>query len=279
MDSMKEMSLGRGWSPLMCGLLGAAQILATSSLAMAQQTSARGAEEGDQLWASLFGEGMRAWAESDYEAALDSLYQAHALKPTAYNLGLIIRSHDFLGQCRAAIKQREEYASLYDERDRPVLQRCAVVSTLEVTCPVGHARLEVWIDGSRAGRCGEALLVSAGEEREVSLPQVQYSVTLKLEPSKQRVHTVTLSAHEKRPHVSKLLGTADRYTVFMTPDGLYQIWVLSDEALLDPYEGSFCMKAEEEQGRAQGKASCKPLTKKQRDELEKVAPRVLLLPE
>lgn len=257
----------------MVGLLTAGQGVVGVQVARAQQ----GASAPDEsLWSKVFGEGMRAWAESDYDAALASLYQAYAIKPTAYNLSLIIRSHDFLGQCQAAIKQREEFVELYGERAQPVLQSCAVVSTLQVTCPEGYKRLEVWLNGYKAGMCGEELVASAGEQLEVSLPEVRYVAQVELDASRRMVHRVELEVPEKRPQVSKLLGTADRYTVFMTPDGLYQIWVLSDEALLEPYEGSFCMR---QSGEADVKASCKPLTKKQRDELEKVAPRVLLLPE
>lgn len=243
-----------------------------------QNVQAQEDKREDPLWSKVFGEGMRAWAESDYEVALENLYQAYAIKPTAYNLGLIVRSHDFLGQCHAALKQRKEYKALYGERDQPVLQNCAAVGSLTVTCPEGYKKLEVWLNGHKAGYCGDVLTAVAGKV-EVSVPHVQYVVDVEVDESRALVHEVALRVEEKRPHVSKLLGTADRYTVFMTPDGLYQIWVLSDEALLEPYEGSFCMRQDGEKGGSDVKASCKPLTKKQRDELEKVAPRVLLLPE
>ena len=279
MSHMREDRIGASLrSGVMLWVSGLVALLGGVPQVAAQQGGAGSPDE--QLWSRTFGEGMRAWAESDYEVALEKLYQSYALKPTAYNLGLIIRSHDFLGQCHAAHNQRKEYAALYGERDRPVLQSCAVVSKLKVTCPEGYARLAVWLNGSKAGLCDEALVASARGEVEVSVPEVQYVARVNLGESEEVVHQVELKAQEKRPHVSKLLGTADRYTVFMTPDGLYQIWVLSDEALLEPYEGSFCMRQEGAgKGSDSGKASCKPLTKKQRDELEKVAPRVLLLPE
>ncbi len=229
--------------------------------------------DDERLWSSTFGEGMRAWADSDYERALTLLYQSYALKPSSYNLSLIVRSHDFLGECHSALRQKNEFIRLYGKDKQPRLQICDEVSTLMVECPEGYGALEVWVRSKKLGVCGESLSLLPGTH-EVSLPTVHYTVTLTLSESESLVHKVPLERQEKRPHVSKLLGTADRYTIFMTPDGLYQIWVLSEDELLRPYEGNLCTREDKK-----GKASCRPLTKEQRDELEKAAPRILLLPD
>lgn len=235
----------------------------------------------DELWARIFGDGMRAWAESDYDRALEMLYQSYAIKPTSYNLSLIVRSHDFLGECDAATRQRDEFKGLYTKVKSPRLQYCASSGTLIMECPESREGLRVRISGRERGLCGEAIVVPVGSH-EVSVSDVGYAASVTIKKAKVHRHALASASSmaegkeiKGRPHVSKLLSTADRYTIFMTPDGLYQIWVLNDDPeLLHPYEGNLCTRSESE-----GKASCQPLTKSQRDELEKVAPMILLLPD
>lgn len=233
--------------------------------------------QDDEAWSRLFGEGMRAWAESDYDRALEMLYQSYALRPTSYNLSLIVRSHDFLGECAAVERQLGEFRLLYKKSDLPTVQICRESGTLVVSCPGGAVGARVFVDARDRGECGDTLELPAGQHT-VSIPDLKHTsevTVIKSEEVRLEVSKDTPSKSPARPHVSKLLSTADRYTIFMTPDGLYQIWVLSDTPdLLPPYEGNLCTRSESE-----GKASCQPLTKTQRDELEKVAPMILLLPD
>src|SRR5690554_7504216 len=68
--------------------------------------SSRTSQSSEIAHADFYGNGLRSYTEGNYVEAIDHLFHAFALRPSAEVLRLIVRSYDFMGHCDAAQKQR-----------------------------------------------------------------------------------------------------------------------------------------------------------------------------
>lgn len=240
-------------------------LLSMGSVASAQST--------DREWAVLFGDGMRMWAEGRYDEALTHLYHAYAMQPTARTLKFIIRSHDFIGHCNAAHEQSKLFAEEFPGVEVPELQRCERPATLTLRCEQPTAK--ILVGEHIQASCDQVIKVPGGEYT-IRAPSLDFTERLELSDGQARSFTIKVQptkwtrARSKHAEVPRIVGGSERFTVFLSRDGIYQIWVKDNAAdLLDPYKGSAICHQNDE-----GKKRCEPMTKAQRDKLRALIPRV-----
>lgn len=229
------------------------------------------AQSAERAWAELFGDGMRSWAEGRYDEALTHLYRAYALQPSPRTMRFIIRSHDFMGHCSAAEGQIAVLREEFPTAQVPALQVCHDPATLHLRCE--RPATEIRINANITSACGRSIRLPGGEYH-VSVPELDYNQDVTLANGQERTLVLTLRPRKwtragRAPEVPRLLGDAERFTVFLSRDGLYQVWVRDDGGeLLEPYGASICRQ------RADGRRHCKPLTKEQREGLQRLVPRI-----
>ena len=121
------------------------------------------ADDHADLYATHYGDGIRAYTEARYDDALRELYRAFAVRQSPLALKLIIRSHDFQGNCSARKRAAEMLSELFDGQDTPPPQLCRTVGTLRIECAAPSGT--VVIDGKFEVECGSAVDVPVGEHR------------------------------------------------------------------------------------------------------------------
>lgn len=123
-----------------------------------------GEDELPREYVAHYGDGIRAYTESRYDDALRELYRAYAIKQTSYALKLIIRSHDFLGNCSARERAAQMLGDTFSAT-APAPQMCTHTGLLHIECTTeGNVR----IDGKFDAVCGTTVRVPAGRHRVVS---------------------------------------------------------------------------------------------------------------
>ncbi len=196
----------------------------------------------EQAYAAAFGAGLQSWAESNYVSAVMHLSRAYALKPDARPLRMVVRSYDMMGHCSAALQQQRLLEAEHGQDSKAELQRCADPAHLAVRCEMSEA--QVVVDGTIRTTCGTTLLLPPGAhdvvvpghdlaQRVVLSAGQRASLDLKVSPRK---WPEAMARAGSGARVPRILDDADRYTVYMSRDGLYQIWVRHDAPdLLEPY--------------------------------------------
>lgn len=144
-------------TPLRLAFLVGTVAAVAATPAMAQTPSS------ELRYEEYYGDGIRAYTEERYEAALDNLYRAFALKQTPYALKLITRTHDFMGNCSARTNTAELMKDLYPGETAPPAQRCTQTATVDIVCARGQGRVRV--DDSFYVDCGTSVEVPAGKRR------------------------------------------------------------------------------------------------------------------
>ena len=125
--------------------------------------SASAAAQQDERYAEYYGDGVRAYTESRYDVALTNLYRALALKPSPYVVKLIVRVHDFQGNCSARDASSKILSELVPGASVPPAQRC--VNTGEVTIQCAPQVGEVRVDDEFVAKCGARLRLPSGPHR------------------------------------------------------------------------------------------------------------------
>ncbi len=119
------------------------------------------ADEAEDRYAALYGDGIRAYAESRYDDALTHLYRAVAVKPNPFALKLIARSHDFQGNCSARNHVITMLSDLFPRERAPAPQRCAEVGEVRIEC--GLEAGAVRVDGAFDAPCAATVLLPVGD--------------------------------------------------------------------------------------------------------------------
>lgn len=117
-------------------------------------------QTNEERYAEYYGDGMRAYTEARYEEALEHLYRAFAAKQNPYPLKLIIRAHDFQGNCSARERAAAMLQDLFPAKSIPPPQRCYRTGTLDLRCP--HDVRKARIDDSFDVACGSATQLPVG---------------------------------------------------------------------------------------------------------------------
>lgn len=175
-------------------------------------------------YADLYGDGLRHYAEGRYDAALESLYRAYALKPSANLLRLIVRSHDFMGHCSAVERQLELFKDAYRADSAPKPQLCANPGTLKIACSTHTER--VVVDHVIATTCGATLKLPEGTHKVIA-PELNEARDFEVRAGQTSVAELQLNPQKWFPNRAKE-GPPGHFTVLKSADGLYEIWLKSD---------------------------------------------------
>lgn len=204
-------------------LLGLLSLLPTS-LAAQERLS------GDAAYAVYFGDGMRHYVEGRHGVAIEYLSRAFAMRPQAQTQRMIVRSYDAIGHCAAAQQQRVLFREMFPTSgEPPVLERCATPATLTLSC--GSADADLLIDEHILTTCAAAVSLPPGEHviegRGFALLQrvtlaAKEARTLELPIDAAKEPKAKTPRGEER--VPRLASTSESFRVYLSPDGLYQIW-------------------------------------------------------
>ncbi|MBA2661276.1 MAG: hypothetical protein H0U74_03225 [Bradymonadaceae bacterium] len=213
-------------------LLALSLFFGTNSAAFAQAGPPPGTS-GD-LYAAYYGDGLRHYAEGNYVGAVENLFRAYALQPSAGVLRLIVRSYDFMGHCGAAQKQQVFFTEMFPRESSPKLQQCQETASLALEClPFGTP---VTVNRFVETYCGAEIQVAPGKLY-VESPAHVSAQTLIVKPGERAVAHIKVEAQKwsqsvarRSPiaEVPRLQSSPSQYAVYQSPDGLYQIWVRSD---------------------------------------------------
>ena len=194
----------------------------------------------DATYAAAFGAGLQAWAESNYVASVMHMSRAYGLKPNPAPLRMVVRSYDMMGHCSAALQQQSLLELEHGVQHTVSLQRCAQPARLTLSCEMSE--VQVVVDRLIRTTCGTTVLLPEGTH-EVVVPEREVRQQVSLIAGQAR--TLALESSPRKwakargrsgTHVPRILDDAERYTVYMSRDGLYQIWVRHDAPdLLEPY--------------------------------------------
>ncbi len=229
MSSGRGVSKVRGVTALVC-----AMVLGPPAVAFAQD------DPTEQTYAAAFGAGLQAWAESNYVGAVMHMSRAYGLKPSPAPLRMVVRSYDMMGHCSAALQQQNLLELEHGVQSAVSLQRCAQPARLTLSCEMSE--VQIVVDRMIRTTCGTTVLLPEGVH-EVVIPEREVHQRINLLAG--QVSTLQLKSSPRKwakargrsgTHVPRILDDAERYTVYMSRDGLYQIWVRHDAPdLLEPY--------------------------------------------
>lgn len=235
-------------------------MMVASSAAQAQQPNltaegrAPARQAVDPVYATYLGDGMRDYAEGRHDEAIAKLYRAYALRPDAQTLRMIVRAYDFMGHCSAYARQAALFTEAHPAAQTPAPQRCAQPATVTFACETAESPLR--IDGTIEARCNTPIALAPGAHK-VELIALHHTesftaranqsetVKLRVKPQKWSGSThprVPMIGTERGPNVPLLHDPySQRYTVIMSRDGLYRIWMHQpasayDNSLLRPYQ-------------------------------------------
>lgn len=224
------------------------------------------ATEGDSAgqYGVVYGDGLRHLAEGHYEAAVRELFRAYGMRPSAQVMSLIIDAYDAMGNCEAVERQLQFFDRSHKGEEPPKKQRCRVTGELLVECG-RQGTVEIYINGTPRGRCGEVWKVPAEEELTVSLADGTVARTVRLEicgrehltlVSQPRLAEVTrlpgFEGHVERlpavvgdaAQVPRLSVPAAAYTVFQSEDGIYQVWMRQSQPVASVDESNGAPRVE-----------------------------------
>lgn len=208
----------------------------------AAQTPVAQQLQGDAAYAVYFGDGMRHHVEGRHVDAIEHLSRAFAMRPQVQTLRMIIRSYDAIGHCAAAAQQQLVHRELFPAAgEPPALARCAQTATLKLEC--GSSDAELVIDQRILTTCNASVLLPPGVH---IIEGNGFSLVERVELAAREVRAISLPIDAARSNTAKssdervpmLATSSERFRVYLSPDGLYQIWVRLDERapdLLSPY--------------------------------------------
>lgn len=216
-------------------------ITAASGWAQSRSAASERTDETEQAYARYYGDGLRHYAEGDFEAAVENLFRAYAIRPEASTMGLIVRSYDQMGFCDAANRQVAVYRLVHDDKPVPEIDRCQTTGGLVIECEGRAAPIRV--DGQFEAACGQRLTLPVGEHA-LSSERIDGAHKVSVSAGQTATARLTLTPRPQRwephdpPRIGQLsdpavdverLGAAGMgYTVFQSADGLYRIFILPD---------------------------------------------------
>lgn len=215
--------------------LSAFLLVGTLSTPVSAQSS-RTPQTSNEAYADFYGNGLRSYTEGNYVEAIDHLFHAFALRPSAEILRLIIRSYDFMGHCDAAQKQRVFFQEIYPREAVAPPDQCKQTASLTIDCtPI---RTPVTVNYVIDSFCGATLNIVPGKVH-VESPSHSSSQTLTVNPSENAIAQIKLNAEkwskiDSSSHSSSLIRVPrlptrqSEYAVYQSRDGLYQIWVRAE---------------------------------------------------
>jgi hypothetical protein len=212
------------------------RILLPALLVLSLPTSLAAQERlsGDAAYAVYFGDGMRHYVEGRHGVAIEYLSRAFAMRPQAQTQRMIVRSYDAIGHCSAAQQQRTLFREMFPTSgEPPALERCATPATLTLSC--GSADADLLIDEHILTTCAASVSLPPGEhiiegrgfpllERVTLTAKETRSLALPIDAAKDAKG----KAAPREERVPRLASPSESFRVYLSPDGLYQIWARVD---------------------------------------------------
>lgn len=210
------------------------------------------ASPGAGRYAQYFGDGLREFGEGDYARSIHNLMRAYALDSRAETLALVVAAYDKMGFCDAASRQIEVFRAAHSGEDAPQLARCTQAGAVKLECvgvngPMVSDRVRV--DGQFEVRCGQNVALPPGEHvfrfarggaprsaRQTVGVQANRKVSLRLESFAKPTRwsaaggTEVAQLRDFPTHVERVTDAGFGYTVFLTQDGIYRVFVQSAPA-------------------------------------------------
>jgi|GEM_PF-6012002 len=205
----------------------------------------------DSSYAQYFGDGLRQFGEGNYGRAIPNLLRAYALDSKAETLSLVIASYDKMGFCDAAARQTQVFEAVHAGEDTPSPERCAQAGTVELECVGATGPLvgePARVDGQFDVGCGQSLRLPVGEH-EISVGQGRSktsrrtvnvaegtTVSLRLESFGEPQRWRAPGGADVRQladfpvNVERVTDAGFGYTVFLTQDGIYRVFVQASPA-------------------------------------------------
>lgn len=207
-------------------------------------------EDGADVGASpeygmYYGDGLRHLAERRPEEAVEALFRAYGIQPSAHVMGLIVEAYDQLGDCDA-VRRQVAFLESHHDGEAPALDRCGDTGEVVVKCQGKPGEYAV-IDGRRRVRCGEVVEVPAGEAHYIRWSFAGDPERVTVEEGKRQqvsfgssqVEIPGLVAQVRRLPVGVTEGISvprlpspslEEYRIYEADDGLYHIWAAEDGA-------------------------------------------------
>lgn len=185
--------------------------IVAASISMVLAVEATGAEmpesaDSEQVaseYGIYYGDGLRHMAERRFDAAVEALFRAYGLQPSAHVMELIVEAYDAMGHCDAVGRQKAFLNRRHGaQTDEVALKRCEQTAEVVIDCR-DMSKTSVEIGGVRRGGCGESVRVPAGERHRVEWDQGVVAEIIELEAGAQ---TTIASPRHGRPDVARLPG-------------------------------------------------------------------------
>ena len=237
-------------------MIGALMLLMTLGLApLTHSEASEGATESAQ-YGIYYGDGLRYLAERRHDQAVQALFRAYGMEPSAHVMELIVEAYDAMGDCDAVERQVAFLERNHEGASGSPLTRCDETGELAVQCEDRSAEA-VEIDGRRRARCGEVLRVPAGELQEVRLAQSNMSKQVTVGAGqREEVDFATRQSGAQSATGSGMVAQVRRlpvgvgdnlhvpllptsrtagYRIYEAEDGLFHIWAPEEQGV--PAEG------------------------------------------
>ncbi len=201
----------------------------------------------EELRGIYYGDGLRHYAEGDYNQAVEALFRAYGLEPSPDVMALIVDAYDEMGDCRAARRQMSFVEKRYPESD---IELRACESTGHLVAECDGVDESVTINGGIDAQCGTAIEVPADREHRVvwGTDAVEWS---RVDADQRRRLEAPETSSEGVAGVERLPGVQGQvprlpfelddspdvprltlpsdffqshYRIIEAPDGIYRIW-------------------------------------------------------
>lgn len=254
---------------------------ATASPVWAQSVSADEQPASERDYGIYYGDGVRHLAEGRYDEAVDDLFRAYGLGPSAHVMELIIDSYDSMGHCDAARRQIGFFDARHGDEGEPQLDRCAQTGQLVIDCDAVGRRVQ--INRHRRARCGEVVEVPAGEDHRIAWSGARFGKPVSVAAGERRHvkaspdddeftaddisvsrlpglvgQVARLPGHRRStPDVPRLpsLGESS-YRVYETSDGIYQVWSVHPRSERSPGQTDVEIVCPEDAPNGEEEAEC-----------------------
>lgn len=232
--------------------LATVMICSVGTIAQAAAADEQPHEKAEsEAYGLYYGEGLQHLAEGRQARAVDLLFRAYGLAPSAAVMELIVEAYDRMGHCEAAERQQEYYRRVYgdDDASAPGLDACE--TTAELTADCRSSRRAMVVNDGLKLRCGESARVPANRSLRVEWRGSEEIEQVELQPQQQLGVEPAEPSAESQARVARIPGlegavprlpfelddSADvprltlpsgfdhsPYRVVQTSDGLFRIW-------------------------------------------------------
>lgn len=227
-------------------------LVAAGAAAEAPSSPTEAGNAGERDHSAYYAQGLQHFAEGRENQAVEALFRAYGIEPSAAVMELIVEAYDRMGHCQAAQRSRQFHRRAHAEQTAPQLDQCTNTAELIVDCE--HAEAEAVINEGFSAGCNEVVELPAdrpqqlrwrhsgerqnlqldpGQRRELRAPEPDQEDYGRARVSRVRAEFVSdvprlpfeLDEHPEVPRLT-LPSDFDRdsYRLLRTSDGLYRVY-------------------------------------------------------